>query len=64
LADQQMAGLLMWIPASVLFMLIGLGLFSAWMGEQHRRAGWASGTTFEGTSARAARFAAQENPHS
>lgn len=37
LADQQMAGLLMWIPAGVLFMLIGLGLFSAWMGEQHRR---------------------------
>lgn len=64
LADQQMAGLLMWIPASVIFMLIGLGLFSAWMGEQHRRAEWASGTEFERTGARAARLAAQENPHS
>lgn len=62
LADQQMAGLLMWIPASVIFLLIGLALFGAWMGEQRRRAGWVPGTEFEEASTVAARRAAQEHP--
>jgi putative membrane protein len=40
LADQQLAGLLMWIPASVVFIVLGLALFAAWLGEAERRAGF------------------------
>jgi putative membrane protein len=38
LADQELAGFLMWIPTGVLLTLIGLGLFAAWLGEAERRA--------------------------
>ena len=37
LEDQQLAGLLMWIPAGVVLTLFGIGLFAAWMGEAERR---------------------------
>ena len=37
LADQQLAGVLMWIPAGLLFTLVGIGLFAAWLGEAERR---------------------------
>lgn len=37
LADQQLAGLLMWVPAGVIFIVLGLGLFAAWLGEAERR---------------------------
>lgn len=37
LADQQLAGLIMWIPAGVLMLSIGLGLFAAWLGALSRR---------------------------
>jgi putative membrane protein len=37
LADQQLAGLLMWIPASVVLLAATLGLFAAWLGEAQRR---------------------------
>lgn len=37
LADQQLAGLLMWIPAGVLLTAAGLALFAAWLGELARR---------------------------
>jgi putative membrane protein len=37
LGDQQLAGLLMWIPAGVIFIVLGLALFAAWMGETERR---------------------------
>jgi putative membrane protein len=37
LEDQQLAGLIMWIPAGVLFIFLGLGLFAAWLGEAERR---------------------------
>jgi putative membrane protein len=37
LADQQLAGLLMWIPAGFLLMVVGLALFAAWLGEAERR---------------------------
>jgi cytochrome c oxidase assembly factor CtaG len=40
LADQQLAGLLMWIPAGVIFVVLGLALFAAWLGESERRAGY------------------------
>lgn len=38
LEDQQLAGIIMWIPAAVIFLVIALALFAAWMGESERRA--------------------------
>jgi putative membrane protein len=37
LADQQLAGLLMWIPAGTLLLIFGLAIFAAWLGEVERR---------------------------
>jgi putative membrane protein len=37
LADQQLAGLLMWIPAGVIFIVFGLTLVAGWLGEAERR---------------------------
>jgi putative membrane protein len=37
LADQQLAGLIMWIPAGTLLLVIALAFFVAWMGEAERR---------------------------
>jgi putative membrane protein len=37
LEDQQLAGLLMWIPAGLLFIVFGLALAAAWLGEAERR---------------------------
>lgn len=36
-ADQQFAGVLMWIPFGIIFVLVGLALFAAWLGEAERR---------------------------
>jgi putative membrane protein len=36
--DQQLAGLLMWVPSGVIFIVIGLALLAAWLGESERRA--------------------------
>ncbi|MFL6248896.1 MAG: cytochrome c oxidase assembly protein [Thermoanaerobaculia bacterium] len=35
--DQQFAGIVMWIPFGVVFLIIGLALFAAWLGEAERR---------------------------
>jgi cytochrome c oxidase assembly factor CtaG len=37
LDDQQLAGLIMWIPFGIVFLVLGLALFAAWMGESDRR---------------------------
>ena len=37
LADQQVAGIVMWIPAGLLLILVGIALFAAWLGEAERR---------------------------
>lgn len=37
LEDQQLAGLVMWVPAGIVFLLFGLALFAAWLGESERR---------------------------
>jgi putative membrane protein len=37
LEDQQLAGLLMWVPSGVIFIVFGLALFAAWLGESDRR---------------------------
>lgn len=36
-ADQQLAGLVMWIPAGTILVLAALALFVAWLGEAGRR---------------------------
>jgi len=35
--DQQLAGLIMWIPAGVIFLVLGVALFIAWLAEAERR---------------------------
>ena len=40
-ADQQLAGLYMWVPSGIVLTLFGLALFAAWLGEAERRAGTA-----------------------
>jgi putative membrane protein len=37
LADQQLAGLIMWVPSGVVFIIAGLALVTAWLGESERR---------------------------
>lgn len=37
LADQQQAGLVMWVPAGILMMSIGLAILAAWLGQSARR---------------------------
>jgi putative membrane protein len=37
LEDQQLAGLLMWVPAGLVFVAGGLALFAAWLRESDRR---------------------------
>ena len=37
LGDQQLAGLIIWVPAGIVMMLFGLALFAAWLGEGERR---------------------------
>jgi putative membrane protein len=38
LEDQQLGGLLMWVPSGVVFIVIGLVLFARWLKESERRA--------------------------
>jgi cytochrome c oxidase assembly factor CtaG len=45
LEDQQLAGLIMWIPAGIVLTLFGLALFAAWLGEAERRSRFAPGGT-------------------
>lgn len=37
-ADQQLAGLIMWVPSGVIFIVIGVALFAAWLGAAEHRA--------------------------
>jgi cytochrome c oxidase assembly factor CtaG len=37
LEDQQLAGLIMWVPAGALFLVAALALLAAWLGEAERR---------------------------
>jgi putative membrane protein len=37
LDDQQIAGLYMWVPSGVTFLVLGLALVAAWIGEAERR---------------------------
>jgi putative membrane protein len=42
LEDQQLAGLLMWVPAGIVFVGGGLGFFAAWLRESDRRTRFAA----------------------
>ena len=37
LEDQQLGGVIMWVPSSVVFIVIGLALFARWLSEADRR---------------------------
>lgn len=37
LQDQQLGGLIMWIPSGTVFIVAGLAMFAAWIGESDRR---------------------------
>jgi putative membrane protein len=37
LEDQQLGGLIMWVPAGVIYVVIGLWLFAKWLQESERR---------------------------
>jgi putative membrane protein len=37
LADQQLAGLIMWIPAGAILIVLGVAFFAAWLGAIERR---------------------------
>jgi putative membrane protein len=37
LEDQQLAGIYMWVPSGITFVVIGLALVAAWLGEAERR---------------------------
>jgi cytochrome c oxidase assembly factor CtaG len=37
ISDQQLGGLIMWIPSGVTFLVIGLAMMAAWLGESERR---------------------------
>ena len=43
LEDQQLAGVVMWVPFGAIFVVIALALFSAWLGEIERRVKIAEG---------------------
>ena len=35
--DQQLGGLIMWIPCGIVFVVVALAMFAAWLGESERR---------------------------
>jgi putative membrane protein len=37
LQDQQLGGVIMWVPSSVVFIIVGLALFARWLSESERR---------------------------
>jgi cytochrome c oxidase assembly factor CtaG len=42
LGDQQLAGLIMWVPCSATYLVVGLALLAAWLSEGDRRLAHAS----------------------
>ena len=49
-ADQQLAGIVMWIPFGAVFLVIGLALFAAWLGEAERRVAFTTADRIAGES--------------
>jgi putative membrane protein len=44
LQDQQLGGLIMWVPAGLVYIVIGLWLFAGWLRESDRRLAFARST--------------------
>jgi putative membrane protein len=42
LEDQQLGGLIMWVPAGVVYIIVGLWLFAAWIRDSDRRSSFAT----------------------
>lgn len=61
LEDQQLAGLLMWVPSGVIFIVFGLGLFAAWLGESERRVVFGSVRTRNPSMRRSAVFYGEDD---
>lgn len=40
LEDQQLGGLIMWVPAGLAYVVAGLALFAGWLREADRKANW------------------------
>jgi putative membrane protein len=47
LEDQQLGGLIMWVPAGMIYVIAGLVLFAAWLRESDRRVPRAGSTKGE-----------------
>ena len=50
--DQQRAGLLMWIPAGIIMISVGLSIFAAWLGQSANRIGRSAHPGLTGRDAR------------
>jgi putative membrane protein len=48
LEDQQLAGLIMWVPTGIIFVVLGLAFFAAWVGYSERRAARSSHEALRG----------------
>jgi cytochrome c oxidase assembly factor CtaG len=57
LEDQQLAGLIMWIPFGIVFLILGLALFAAWMGESDHRLAYGRVNALTGRSPKGERDA-------
>ena len=42
LEDQQLAGLIMWVPAGIILVVLGMALFASWLHEAERRVAFTS----------------------
>jgi putative membrane protein len=51
LEDQQLGGLIMWIPSGIVFLIVGLAMFAAWLGESERRQKYSRLAEIEGQHA-------------
>jgi putative membrane protein len=50
--DQQRAGLLMWVPAGIIMMAVGIAIFAAWLGQSAARVGRSAHPSLAGKDAR------------
>jgi cytochrome c oxidase assembly factor CtaG len=44
LEDQQLGGLIMWVPAGLVYIVVGLWLFAAWIRDSDRRSSFGNAT--------------------
>jgi putative membrane protein len=49
--DQQLAGVIMWVPFGVIFVIVALALFAAWLGEAEKRVAFTTAERGRGDAA-------------